>query len=299
MKYACLLTVIAIIVAASVMGAEPAPAGWALVWNDEFNGTEIDHAKWSFETGNGFKADEGMWIGGWGNSELQFYTTRPSNAFTKDGALHIRAIKEDYFGCAYTSARIHTKGHFAKCFGRIEFKAKLPAGQGLWPALWMLPTDNAYGSWAASGEIDVLEARGQEPNKVSGTIHYGSRWPANAHSGGEYKFPAGGDITGFHVYAVEWDSSAIRWYVDGQLYSTKTDWWSCNKVDSKQQGLRPKTDADKKPKPAPFDRPFYLIMNLAVGGNFVGAVGKDTVFPAELVVDYVRVYDLQPEYVKK
>ena len=299
MKSVILLPAIAVLFVTSVMGAGPVPARWTLVWNDEFNGTEIDHAKWSFETGNGFKADEGMWIGGWGNNELQFYTSRPANAYTKDGALHIRAIKEEYFGCAYTSARLSTKGRFSKCYGRIEFKAKLPAGHGLWPALWLLPADNVYGSWAASGEIDVLEARGQEPNKVSGTIHYGSRWPANEHSGDEYKFPAGADFTTYHIYTIEWDSSAIRWYVDENLYSTKKDWWSCNKVDSKQQGVRPQAEADKNPKPAPFDRPFYLIMNLAVGGNFVGAVGKDTVFPTEMMVDYVRVYDPQPRGLKQ
>ncbi|MEI8290109.1 MAG: glycoside hydrolase family 16 protein [Verrucomicrobiota bacterium] len=299
MKYALLLPFLLSLGIYLVMGAEAAPAGWKLAWCDEFDGPELDRSKWGFESGNGFKAEEGMWIGGWGNDELQFYTSRPANAFTKDGALHIRALKDDYFGCAYTSARVHTKGHFAKCFGRIEFKAKLPPGQGLWPALWLLPADNVYGSWAASGEIDVLEARGQEPNKVLGTIHYGSRWPANEHSGGEYQFPAGADFTIYHIYAIEWDSSAIRWYVDGKLYSTKSDWWSCSKVDAKQQGIRPQTDAGKNPKPAPFDRPFYLIMNLAVGGNFVGAVGKDTVFPAEMMVDYVRVYDLQPKGVKQ
>jgi beta-glucanase (GH16 family) len=299
MKYALLLPFLLSLGIYLVMGAEAAPAGWKLAWCDEFDGPELDRSKWGFESGNGFKAEEGMWIGGWGNDELQFYTSRPANAFTKDGALHIRALKDDYFGCAYTSARVHTKGHFAKCFGRIEFKAKLPPGQGLWPALWLLPADNVYGSWAASGEIDVLEARGQEPNKVLGTIHYGSRWPANEHSGGEYHFPAGADTTAYHIYAIEWDASAIRWYVDGKLYSTKSDWWSCSKVDAKQQGIRPQTDAGKNPKPAPFDRPFYLIMNLAVGGNFVGAVGKDTVFPAEMMVDYVRVYDLQPKGVKQ
>ena len=294
MKAIPVITCIAAFFINPALCAETPPTGWKLAWSDEFDGAEIDRTKWGFETGNGFKAEEGMWIGGWGNNELQFYTSRSNNAFTRDGALHIRAIKEDYFGFGYTSARLLTKGRFTKCFGRIEFKAKLPQGQGLWPALWMLPADNTYGSWAASGEIDVMEARGQEPGKILGTIHYGSRWPANEHSGGEYKFPAGSDFTGFHVYAIEWDASAIRWYVDGNLYSTKTDWWSCSKVDSKQQGVRAQAVADKNPKPAPFDRPFYLLMNLAVGGNFVGAVGKDTAFPAAMVVDYVRVYDASP-----
>jgi beta-glucanase (GH16 family) len=270
----------------------PSAARGALVWSDEFDGAAIDRQKWNFDTGNGFKAEEGMWISGWGNNELQFYTTRATNAFVQDGRLHVRALKEEFYGCRYTSARLVTRGCFDRRYGRIEFRARLPAGQGLWPALWMLPADNAYGSWAASGEIDVMEARGQELTKVLGTIHYGARWPANEHAGGEYRFSTGSDITGFHTYAVEWRTNAIHWYVDDQRYATRTNWWSSSKVDGQLRGLRPQGNQDLNPWPAPFDRPFYLIINLAVGGEFVGAPVADTRFPAEVVVDYVRVYDL-------
>ena len=197
----------------------------------------------------GSRRTEGMWISGWGNNELEFYTTRATNAFVHDGSLHIRALQESFGNCRYTSARLVTRGHFGQCYGRIEFRAKLPAGQGLWPAFWLLPVENFYGAWAASGEIDVMEARGQNPFQVLGTIHYGARWPANDHAGGEYQFPAGSNITDYHVYAVEWESNAIRWCVDSQLYSTQTNWWSSSKVDDQQQGVRPRMKATAIPGP--------------------------------------------------
>src|ERR1043166_2896634 len=186
--------------------AEPAPGEWKLVWSDEFDGKEIDRTKWDFDIGNGFyNYEANMWINGWGNNELQYYTREPENAFVKDGKLHIRAIKESYNGCGYTSARLKTRKRdgtplFNKKYGKFEFRAKLPTGKGVWPGLWMLPQDEKYGGWAASGEIEVMEARGQEPGKVLGTLHYGSRWPANAHSGKDYLFPDKGTIADFHVY---------------------------------------------------------------------------------------------------
>ncbi len=279
-----------------VHAAEPARTDWKLVWSDEFNGTDIDLAKWDFDIGNGFfNYDANQWISGWGNGELQYYTRESSNAFLKDGALHLRALKESLHGCGYTSARMKTRSRdgtalFAQRYGRFEFRAKLPTGQGVWPALWMLPASEKYGPWASSGEIDVLEARGQEPHKVLGTLHYGSRWPHNASSSGEYVFPNQGTIADFHVYAVDWEPGEIRWSVDGHQYAKQSFWWSTSKTDG-ANGAKPQTEADLNPWPAPFDQPFYLVMNVAVGGQFLGNPNKTTVFPAEMLVDYVRVYE--------
>jgi beta-glucanase (GH16 family) len=276
--------------------ADPAPPGWKLTWSDEFDGPEIDRKKWDFDIGNGFfNYDANQWIHGWGNNELQYYTREPENAFIKDGMLHIRAVKESLHGCGYTSARMKTRKRdgsalFNQTYGRFEFRAKLPTGKGVWPALWMLPQDEKYGGWAASGEIDVMEARGQEPNKVLGTIHFGGKWPTNTHLGDEYLFPAGTSIADFHVYAVEWEPGEIRWSVDGKVFETRSFWWSTNRTEG-AKGLAPKKEADLNPWPAPFDRPFYLVMNVAVGGQFLGNPDKTTVFPAEMVVDHVRVYE--------
>jgi len=261
-----------------------APPGWKLAWSDEFDGDAIDRAKWDFDLGDGFY-DYGAnaWIAGWGNDERQYYTAEPRNAFVRDGSLHIRALKESLHGRGYTSARLKTRARdgaalFAQAYGRFEFRAKLPVGRGLWPALWMLPQDDAYGSWPLSGEIDVMEARGQEPGKVLGTIHYGAPWPANEHASGEYAFPAGRSIAEFHDYAVEWEPGEIRWSVDGRVYATRRSWWTGR-------------DGSRAPWPAPFDRPFHLVMNLAVGGKFLGDPDASTPFPAEMLVDHVRVYE--------
>jgi beta-glucanase (GH16 family) len=276
--------------------AEPSPSEWKLVWSDEFDGKNIDKAKWDFDIGNGFyNSVAKQWIGGWGNDELQYYTREPGNAWVKDGILHIRALKESRDGCGYTSARLKTRKRdgtalFRQKYGKFEFRAKLPTGKGIWPALWMLPQDDKYGPWASSGEIDVMEARGQQPNKVLGTIHYGSRWPMNAHAGKEYVLPRAGTIADFHVYAVEWEPGEIRWYVDGHPYATQSFWWSSSKSDG-GKGVKPSKEADLNPWPAPFDQPFYLVMNVAVGGKFLGNPDKTTVFPVEMLVDYVRVYE--------
>jgi beta-glucanase (GH16 family) len=288
----------------SAVGAMPAgaprnpdaPAGWKPVWADEFNGTAIDRSKWDFDLGNGFyDYDANRWISGWGNDELQYYTRAPENAFVKDGVLHIRARKESLHGCGYTSARLKTRGRDGKAlfgpkYGRFEFRAKLPTGRGVWPALWLLPVDEKYGTWPASGEIDVLEARGQEPTKVLGTLHFGSRWPANASASREYTHPDGGTIADFHVYALEWEPGEIRWSVDGRQYAAQSFWWSSRKTNG-PKGAKPEREADLAPWPAPFDQPFYLVMNVAVGGRFLGNPDRTTAFPAEMLVDYVRVYD--------
>lgn len=275
--------------------------GWKLVWSDEFNGTALDRSKWSYDIGDGFYSyDENKWITGWGNKELQYYTNAPSNVFVRDGHLHLRAVKESYQGKGYTSGRITTMNRdgtelFSKTYGRFEFRAKLPVGQGIWPALWMLPRDFSYGGWAASGEIDVLEARGQKPHETNSTLHYGSQWDANAYSGGTYKFPQGQSIADFHVYAVEWEPGEIRFSVDGVVHHKQRDWWSSSRVEG-PKGVHPKSAADLNPWPAPFDKPFFIIMNLAVGGDYLGNPDKTTKFPVEMLVDYVRVYDKEGGY---
>ncbi|MCA9029230.1 MAG: glycoside hydrolase family 16 protein [Planctomycetaceae bacterium] len=281
--------------------AEPERPGWKLTWQDEFEGPAIDREKWDFDIGNGFyNYHANQWISGWGNGELQYYTSESTNAFVDDGMLHIRAVKESLHGCGYTSARLKTRKRdgsslFSQKYGRFEFRAKLPTGQGVWPALWMLPQSDAYGPWASSGELDVMEARGQEPGKVLGTLHYGSRWPHNAHSGGEFSFPQGDDITKFHTYAVEWEPGEIRWFVDEKQFAKQSFWWSCSQTDG-PNGRAPRNESDLNPWPAPFDQPFYLIMNVAIGGGFVGNPNDSTELPAEMVVDYVRVYEKSGGY---
>jgi beta-glucanase (GH16 family) len=281
--------------------AEPAPDGWKLVWSDEFEGREIDRKKWDLDQGNGFyDYNANQWIAGWGNGELQYYTREPENAFVTEGQLHLKVIKESYQGCGYTSAKIKSRNRdgeplFNKKYGRFEFRAKLPTGQGIWPALWMLPQDDKYGTWASSGEIDVLEARGQEPTKILGTLHYGSRWPLNTEASKDFKLPKGETIADFHVYALEWEPGEIRWLYDGHEYGKQSFWWSSSRTDG-AQGVAPAAEADLNPWPAPFDQPFYLVMNVAVGGKFLGNPDKTTKFPAEMVVDYVRVYDKESGY---
>jgi beta-glucanase (GH16 family) len=277
--------------AAAAPAAQPvAPAGWKLAWSDEFDGTTIDPAKWDFDHGSYLMAGPNQWLAGWGNDELEFYTARPQNAYVQDGMLHIKAIRESYKGKEYTSARLKTKGKFSKAYGRFEVRAKLPTGKGLWPAIWLLPEDAKYGGWPASGEIDLMEARGQEPDKVLGTLHYGGHWPANVHTGKDYVLPDHGTIADFHVYTLEWEPGEIRFYVDDHLYQTQNFWWSTGETDG-PNGVNPASESELNPWPAPFDQPFYIILNVAVGGQFLGNTDKATVFPQEMVVDYVRVYD--------
>lgn len=293
---------IALAIGWSASSAEDAaPPGWKLVWSDEFNGDAIDRTKWDFDLGNGFyNYGSQQWIQGWGNDELQYYTSEPRNVAVAQGRLRIRALKESLHGCGYTSARLRTRQRdgsalFAKQYGRFEFRAQLPTGQGIWPALWMLPQDEAYGGWAASGEIDILEARGQQPTEVLGTIHYGSIWPGNAESSQTYTLSDGGRIDQFHVYALEWEPGVMRWFVDGRQFAKQTSWWSSSRVEG-GRGVTPQREADLNPWPAPFDRPFNVVMNLAVGGRFLGNPDATTPFPAEMLVDYVRVYDRTAGY---
>ena len=244
-----------------------------LVWSDEFDGAQLDPETWFFEEGDGSQYG----IPGWGNNELQWYL--PNSAQLEGGNLVITARNEASNGKNYTSARLNTRDRFALRYGRIEARIRLPGGQGIWPAFWMLPQDNVYGGWAASGEIDIMEAVNLGVggnNTIHGTIHYGDSWPGNVFSGGEYLVPM--DATdNFHVYAIKWDPTEIRWYVDGVLYSVKNSWSTAG-----------------VPFPAPFDQHFHLLLNVAVGGNWPGSPDASTVFPVTMEVDYVRVYSGEP-----
>ena len=270
---------------------------WVLVWNDEFEGTAVDASKWDYDIGNGFfDYKSHTWIEGWGNEELQYYTREADNVSVKDSLLTIRAVKEALHGCGYTSARLKTRKRdgtalFAKTYGRFEIRAKVPWGKGLWPALWMLPQDDNYGGWAASGEIDLMEIVGEKPHEVLNSIHFGSTGSdGRALITHVHPLPGGSTVADWHTYAVEWEPGEIRFYVDDQLTRTYDHWWSCSRLKD-GQGVIARSAADLNPWPAPFDQPFFLVMNVAVGGNFPGAPNAATKFPAEMVVDYVRVYD--------
>lgn len=269
------------VVPAYVARGESAPE---LLWCDEFDGAQVDSEKWGFDVGNWLTdANGGLVTGGWGNNEKQFY--RAENAAVSDGVLTISARRESVTDPAqgsydYTSARLVTRGKFSVCGGRIEVRARVDSGASLWPAIWMLPEKEYYGGWAASGEIDIMEGWGSKPEKICGTIHYGDVWPNNVYATSEYEFTGGETTDGWHVYAVEWDEKSIRWYADDVLFGTQTQWYSAG-----------------RDFPAPFDRSFYIILNLAVGGHFDG-VGDGTEADASIFdngdklmqVDYVRVY---------
>jgi beta-glucanase (GH16 family) len=242
-------------------------AEYRLVWSDEFNGSEIDRSNWSHETFGG---------AGSGNNELQQYTDRPANSFVENGNLVIQALREPLNGYDYTSARMVTAGKRDFLYGRMEARIKVPVGQGFWPAFWMMPTDGFYGGWSASGEIDIMETV-NTADFVAGSIHYGDSWPNNTHSTGQYR---DGRVFGynFHTYAVEWEPTEFRWYIDDIPYATQTGWWSANGA-----------------YPAPFNQRFFLILNLAIGGVWPGPPDGATQFPAQMLVDYVRVYQREPD----
>jgi len=259
----------------TVANNSPVTPGGALrlVWSDEFNAARLDPEAWYFESGDGSQYG----IPGWGNKELQWYL--PDSAELRNGTLVITARKESQSGKSYTSARINTRDRFAFRHGRIEARIRMPKGQGLWPAFWLLPQDNAYGTWAASGEIDIVEATNPGAtggNTIYGTLHYGGQFPNNVLSGEQYGVAT--DVTAdFHTYVLEWDPAEIRWYVDSILFAVRNTWFTT-----------------AAPFPAPFDQRFYILLNLAVGGNFPGPPDASTVFPVTMEVDYVRVYSGGP-----
>ena len=255
-----------------------------LIWNDEFNGNSVDLSKWTFVNGDGCEFN----LCGWGNAELEWYN---SNAKVSNGRLVIEARKEVVTGnnSTYTSAKIISrhKADFStdnlqstntklKRSRRFESRLMLPSGQGIWPAFWMLPTNNTYGGWPRSGEIDIMESIGKEgPDTVHGTVHYGLEWPQHQYAESGITHPANYDGSlneTFHTYSVERSPGVIRWYIDDIEYSSIT----------KQ---------DMVPYHWPFDEEFYFIYNLAVGGNWPGMPNEDTIFPQQLEIDYVRVYE--------
>ena len=253
----------------------PEIEGYSLLWNDEFNGDKLDTTCWQYDPHEP----------GWTNEELQEYTTSEENVFTKDGVLHLKAIKtkDDNGNDYYTSGKI--KGQNLKDFmyGKVVVRAKVPEGQGLWPAIWMMPTDeDHYGQWPKCGEIDIMETLGHETEKAYGTLHYGE---PHGEQQGTYVLEGGETFASdFHEFSVEWEPGEFRWYIDGNLYHTVNDWFTA--VDGE----------DDKPYPAPFDQTFFVQLNLAVGGTWPGNPDATTNFDnAEFLVDYVRVYQ-KPEY---
>lgn len=234
-----------------------------LVWSDEFNGSSIDRTKWNFETGTG------SW--GWGNNEWQYYTDRTDNAYVADGALHIRAKKESYNGSNYTSARLITNGRFTFTYGYVEARLAIPSCTGIWPAFWMLGENIGSVGWPKCGEIDIMEAVNTE-NKVYGTCH----WDYNGHA--NYGNSSGTfDITQYHTYGMQWDSQYIRMFVDGVKYN---EIYIGNNSGGTEE----------------LHKPFYLLLNVAVAGNWPGFSVNDSAFPQEMKVDYVRVYQENPSY---
>ncbi len=222
---------------------------------------------WSLEIGDG--TEQG--IPGWGNNELQFYTDRTENVKVENGFLLITAIQEPFNGAAYTSARLITKGKLETQYGRVEARMRLPFGQGMWPAFWMLGDDNnGTEVWPNIGEIDIMENRGQEPFKIIGSVHGPGYSGGNAVSK-EYNLENDRFDTGFHVFGIEWGPNYINYYVDDVLYNQITP--------------------DDVPGEWVFNRPFYIIINLAVGGSFVGSPNNQTQFPQTMLIDYVRVYN--------
>ena len=268
------LTWLGIILLASAcslaQASQAAAPAWKLVWSDGFNGpngSAVDASKWVADTGGG----------GWGNDELEYYTSRLENASQREGNLVIKVRQEKYTGPDgvtrnYTSARLKSQGKFSQAYGRFEARIKIPRGQGIWPAFWMLGDDIDKPGWPACGEIDIMENIGKEPALVHGTIHGPGYSGANG-IGAAYALPSDLRFTDdFHIFAVEWEPNEIRFYVDEHLYETRTP--------------------DELPKGAKwvYDHPFFLLLNVAVGGPWPGSPDASTVFPQTMLVDYVRVY---------
>jgi len=244
-------------------------SGWTLTWSDEFNqpnGSPPDPTKWKIETGGN----------GWGNKELEYYTARPQNLHVKNGKLEMIALKETYTGPDgvtrnYTSARLDTAGKFDQAYGRFEAKVKIPYGQGIWPAFWMLGNDIEKVSWPTCGEIDIMENIGREPAFAHGTIH-GPGYSGEKGIGAPYPLATGRFADDYHVFAAEWEPKQIRFYVDDHLYATRTS-----------------ADLPAGTKWV-YDHPFFVILDLAIGGGWPGNPDQTTVFPQTMLVDYVRVY---------
>ena len=248
---------------------------WQLVWSDEFNGNHLDENNWKYHTGVHKR-----------NHELEFYTShRHENVRVENGHLVIEARPEEYQGSNFTSGRLD--GKKAWTYGKFEARAKLPSGHNLWPAIWMMPRDSKYGIWAASGEIDIMELRGDKPHEIMGTIHYGGSWPNNIYHGSGERYYQQDFSQDYHTFALEWEQKEIRWYVDGKHYHAEN-------IDRNMWSKRGKNPYNKNGEP--FDQPFYLTLNVAVGGTFFGPGPYVTPEEAKhwkkptMEVDYVRVY---------
>ena len=248
--------------------------GYKLLWSDEFDGKTMDQKKWNYEPHEP----------GWTNNELQEYTTSTDNVFVRDGKLVLKAIKttkdgKDY----YTSGKVTGQNKTDFQYGKVVVSAKVPEGQGLWPAIWMMPKDESfYGQWPKCGEIDIMESLGNDTTKSYSTIHYGE--PHAEQQGTIVKEGADSFSAKFHEYSVEWEPGEMRFYTDGELVLTVNDWFTAVQGE------------DDKPYPAPFNQPFFVQMNLAVGGDWPGNPDSTTDFSkAEFEIDYVRVYQ-KPSY---
>ena len=239
-------------------------AGYKPVWQDEFNGTALDTTIWGYDLGGG----------GWGNNELENYTNRPQNVFVSNGMLTIQAIKENYQGSAYTSGRILTKGKQAFTFGRVDIRAKLPVGQGLWPALWMLGQSIDQTGWPACGEMDIMELVRLNPAQVNGSFHWGALPASEQSVTAQYTLTSGDFSQKFHVFSLIWEMDDAEILVDNVQYS---------KVSHATAGNGG----------YPFNAPFFTIFNVAVGGTWPGTPPASTVFPQQMLVDYIRVFQKQ------
>ena len=263
---------IAFVVLLTTLCISPAFATYSLVWSDEFSGTSLDSDNWTPDIGNGCP-----YLCGWGNNELEYY--RAENISVSGGNLVLTALEESYGGSSYTSGKVTTRGKQTFLYGRIEMRAKIPTGGGMWPAFWMMPQDDVYGGWAASGELDIMESA-NSTTSVGGAIHFGGSWPNNTYTSASYSLGGTSFADDFHVYAVEWEPDVIRWYVDDVLFSTKvsSQWYSDSAPDNPR---------------APFDQDFYIILNAAVGGEYTGCTSSSCItadFPQQYIIDYVRVY---------
>lgn len=250
----------------------PINNGCDLVWSDEFSGTSLDPKKWEAQIGRGCELPSGC---GWGNGELQYYQAQ--NAEVSGGTLKIWARAENVGGAPFTSARLRTKGRFAKTYGIFEARIKLPAFDGAWPAFWMMPETDTYGGWAASGEIDIMEAKNQ-CDAAQHTLHFGGSWP-NQRNSDQCQAPCITTITpGWHTYRLVWRAKAMRFFIDGVQTCIRSDWW---------------TNSDPQNDDAPFDKPFHLLLNMALGGAYAGKNPSPASLPQAMEVDYVRVYNLK------
>lgn len=237
--------------------------GYTLAWSDEFSGSDLDVTSWNSEIGNG--------SGGWGNNELEYYTSSNKNIFLSNGNLIIEARREAIDRFSYTSARITTQAKKFFKFGRIDIRAKLPVGKGIWPALWMLGENISSAGWPACGEIDIMELVGTYPARVTGTMHWKTTGGSSTNKGGNYTLASGDFSQEFHVFSIVWSSDNIKWLVDDQTYVTTSA-------------------ADVGSANYPFNADQFFIFNVAVGGNWPGPPDYTTVFPQRMFVDYVRVF---------